>query len=80
MSKLEDDVIVKRINNLCLDKNTGVKVITSYMISKRSKMNPSTLNNILTGKFKDVRFSTIEKICKGLNISIKDFFDDELFY
>lgn len=42
-------------------------------------MNPSTLNNILSGKFKDLRFSTIEKICKGLNISIKDFFDDNLF-
>jgi DNA-binding Xre family transcriptional regulator len=80
MSKLEDDVIVKRIKKLCLNEVTGVKKITPYMISKNSGMNPSTLNNILSGKFKDVRFSTIKNICKGLNVSIKDFFDDELFY
>ena len=27
----------------------------------------------------DVKFSTIVKVCNALNISIKDFFDDEIF-
>ena len=70
------EVIIKRIKNLANKKN---KNITSYRISKNSGMNPSTLNNILTGKFKDPRFSTIVNICKGLDISLKDFFNNDLF-
>ncbi len=72
--KFDDDLIIKRINELLIDKN-----MTAYKVSKNGGMNPSTLNNILSGKFKDIRFSTIIKICNGFNISISKFFNDKLF-
>ena len=77
MKNNRDDLIVKRIRSFTDERN--INYILPYRISLNAGMNPSTLNNILSGKFKDLRFSTIEKICKGLNISIKDFFDDNLF-
>ena len=74
--EVSDEIIIKRIK--CLS-NKNNKNLTSYRISKNSGMHPSTLNNILTGKFKDPRYSTIVNICKRLNISIKDFFDNDIF-
>lgn len=74
--EVSDEFIIKRIKCLSNKKN---KNMTYYRISKNSGMNPSTLNNILTGKFKDPRYSTIVSICKELNISIKDFFNSDIF-
>ena len=71
------ELIIQRIKDLCQSNN---KKISPYRISKNSGMNPSTLNNILNGTFKDPRLSTIINVCNGLNISLKDFFDDKIFY
>jgi DNA-binding Xre family transcriptional regulator len=76
MNKADNkSLLVKRIKYLC-HKNHDV---TSYKVSKNSGMNPSTLNNILNGKFQDIRFSTIQNVCRGLNVSVQEFFDDEIF-
>lgn len=69
--------IVKRIENLS-NNIEGLK-ITPYKISKNGNFNPRTLNHILSGRIKDPRLSTISKICGGLDISISEFFDDDLF-
>lgn len=74
MNKATEVLIINRIKDLIIKKKT-----TSYQISKNSGMNPSTLNNLLNGKFTDARFSTIEKICEGLGISVKEFFNDSIF-
>ncbi len=71
---VKDDLIKNRVTQLIKEKN-----ITPYKVAINSGMNPSTLNNILSGKFKDIRISTITKICCGLNITMKDFFDDDSF-
>lgn len=74
MTNTNSDLIIKRIKSLCKDKK-----ISAYQVAKNGEMNPSTLNNILSGRFKDPRISTLKKICVGLNISIKDFFNDKIF-
>lgn len=74
------ELLTKRIDDLCKKKNrVKNKKMTPYRISKNGGMNPSTLNNILDGTYTDPKFSTIIKICKGLDMSLKEFFDDELF-
>ena len=39
----------------------------------------STLNNIVSGRNNSATISTIKKICDGLNIHIRDFFNSEFF-
>ena len=55
-------------NNITINKLATVSVITQ-----------STLSNIIGGRNNSTTISTIKKICDGLNISIQDFFNSELF-
>lgn len=77
MKFTETDLVIKRIKELAKNNN---KKLTPYRIAKNGNMETSTLNKILDGTNKDIRLSTVGKLCKGLNMSIKDFFDADLFY
>ncbi len=74
MNDLEVSLIITRINKLLKEKN-----ITAYKVSITGKFNPRTLNHILNGTYNDIKLSTINKICLGFNISLKEFFNDEIF-
>ena len=63
-----------RILDLCQKKGITVNKL-SYICG----ITQSTLNNIVSGRNSTTTVSTIKKICDGLEISIQDFFDDELF-
>ena len=68
------DAISKRIYELC-DKNN----ITPNRLAETSCIPPSTLQGITSGKVQNPSSYIIFQICKPLNITIKDFFDSELF-
>lgn len=68
------DAVRCRINDLC-DKNE----ITVNKLATISGITQSTINNITGGRNHSTTISTIKKICDGLDISIKDFFDSTLF-
>ena len=40
----------------------------------------STVDSLVNGKSKNPKLLTIIRICDGLGITLKDFFDDELFF
>ena len=64
----------KKITNLIEERNINVsKLSTMAGISR------STLSKFLAGKRKIIRLDIIENICEGLNIKLKDFFDDPIF-
>lgn len=63
-----------RILKLC-DENG----ITVNKLSTISGITQSTLNNIISGRNNSTTISTVKKICDGLDISLIDFFSDELF-
>lgn len=63
-----------RILKLC-DENE----ITVNKLSTISGITQSTLNNIISGRNNSTTISTVKKICDGLDISLIDFFSDELF-
>lgn len=48
-------------------------------ISVMSGITQSTLNNIVSGRNNSTTISTIKKICDGLNITINEFFNSDLF-
>lgn len=63
-----------RIKELCCEKN-----ITVNKLSTICGITQSTLNNIISGRNNSTTISTIKKICDGLDISIQEFFNSELF-
>ena len=63
-----------RITNLIEERDISVaKISTLAGISR------STLSKFLSGKRKMIRLEMIEYICEGLNLSLRDFFDDKVF-
>lgn len=63
-----------RITNLIEEKNINVsKLSTMAGISR------ATLSKFLSGQRKYLRIDIIEYICEGLNMKLKEFFDDKIF-
>lgn len=68
------EAITKRILDLCDQKG-----ITPNKLGTISGIEPSTITSIFYGKSKNPGIITIKSICDGLDISLYDFFDDEMF-
>ncbi len=68
------EAIALRIIMLCQERN-----ITLNKLSTISGMTQSTINNIINTGSKNPTISTIKKICDGLEISLSEFFDDDIF-
>lgn len=68
------DAIEIRINNLCDEQNITInKLCTICGITQ------STLANLKIRPKTNISTLTILRVCRGLNISIEDFFHDSLF-
>lgn len=68
------EAVRRRILSLCHERNLSVN-----RLSGMCGLTQSTLNNIVSGRNNSATISTIKKICDGLEITILDFFNDELF-
>ena len=66
--------IMLRILELCESKK-----ITVNKLGTISGVTQSTINNIVSGRNRSTTVSTIKKLCDGFEISLIDFFDNELF-
>ena len=53
--------------------------ITYYELSKRMLTDASTVKHILHEDNKTIKLETIHKIASALNLSIQDFFSNNLF-
>ena len=53
--------------------------ITLNKLSTNCGITQSTLNNIICGRNKSTTISTIKKICDGVEIDIREFFNSSLF-
>ncbi len=63
-----------RILELCKDRN-----ITINKLATISGIKQSTINNITSSRNKGANIRTIKMICDGLNITIQDFFNNNIF-
>ena len=68
------NAIVQRIKELC--KQKGIKFNT---LATSSGVTPSTVYSLLDERRKDVGILVLKKLCDGLDISIADFFDTDIF-
>ena len=69
-----NEAVRLRILELCHQNN-----ITLNKLSTICGITQSTLNNIISGRNSTTTVSTIQKICDGLEITIRDFFKASLF-
>lgn len=69
-----NDVVAKRILQLLNERH-----LTQYKLEQRSCVYHGAMNRILTGKNKGITLATIYKIARGFNMTIDEFFNDDIF-
>lgn len=68
------DACVLRLKSLC--KERGIRLNT---LATLSGVTPSTVYSLMDQSRRDVSIITIKKMCDGLEISLKSFFDSPIF-
>lgn len=68
------EAVKLRIIELCNEYNISVNKLSTI-----SGVTQSTLNNITGGRNKGTNISTIKKLCDGLDITIQEFFNSDIF-
>lgn len=66
--------VAQRIINLCKERGIAINALGNI-----SGVNPSTIYSMLNSKSQNPGVVSIQKICDGLEISIREFFDDDIF-
>lgn len=69
-----DNAIIQRIKEL-LEKYE----MSEYALRMNAGIAPATLSNLMNGINTYPRIDTLLHICEGFNLSLKDFFDSNLF-
>lgn len=68
------DAVATRINNICNERNISINKLASI-----SCLTQSTVQHLVDGRSNNPKLLTIVRICDGLSISLKEFFDDKIF-
>ena len=68
------DAVANRFAAICKQRK-----IKTNELANMSGITPSTVYSMLDPTRRDVSIITIKKLCDGLDISLKDFFDSEEF-
>ena len=66
--------VADRIVELCNQKNIAINALANML-----GISPSTLYSVLNEKSQNPGIVTIKKLCDGLDISLREFFDDDIF-
>jgi transcriptional regulator with XRE-family HTH domain len=68
------NAVANRIIQLCNEKNIAINALANI-----SGISPSTLYSVLNEKSQNPGIVTIKKLCDGLDISLREFFDADIF-
>ena len=68
------DAIAKRILELLSQKN-----LTQYAVCKKATVDLSTIYNLVNGRQKVISFNILLLLCEGLDITIQEFLNNQLF-
>ena len=68
------EAVAQRILELCRERNIAVNALANI-----SGVSPSTIYSMLNQKSQNPGGVSIKKICDGLEITVRDFFDSPLF-
>ncbi len=68
------EAVAQRILELCRERNIAVNALANI-----SGVSPSTIYSMLNQKSQNPGIVSIKKICDGLEITVREFFDSPLF-
>ena len=68
------ELVIIRLNNIIKKKG-----ITVNEAAKRSHIAPPALKNTLYGNEENIGVVTLCKLCQGLEMTVSEFFGDEMF-
>ncbi len=68
------EAVAQRILELCRERNIAVNALANI-----SGVSPSTIYSMLNQKSQNPGVVSIKKICDGLEITVRQFFDSPLF-
>ena len=66
--------VAQRIIDLCNERDLAINALANM-----SGVSPSTVYSMLNEKSQNPSVVSIKKICDGLDISLREFFDCDLF-
>ena len=69
-----NDAIIKRIEEICKEKNINV-----CNTSLNGGKSPSAIYDLIKGRTKCSKVSTIKAFCQGAKITLAEFFDKDYF-
>lgn len=68
------EAVAERIKGLCKERNIAINTLAN-----NAGVPPSTIYSMLNSKSMNPGVVTIKQICDGLDISLRDFFDSDVF-
>ena len=68
------EAVAKRILQLCEEKSIAINALANL-----SGVTPSTVYSMLNEKSQNPGVVSIKKLCDGLDISVREFFNSDLF-
>lgn len=68
------EAVAQRILKLCRERNIAVNALANI-----SGVSPSTIYSMLNQKSQNPGVVSIKKICDGLEITVREFFNSPLF-
>ena len=68
------EAVAKRIFDLCEERGMAINALAAA-----SGVSPSTVYSMLNEKSQNPGIVSLNKLCDGWNISIREFFDCDLF-
>ena len=68
------EAVAERILELCKERNMAINALANI-----SGVSPSTIYSMLNEKSQNPGVVSIKKICDGLEISLREFFDAPIF-
>ncbi len=68
------EAVAKRILELCEEQDIAINNLANI-----SGISPSTIYSMLNEKSQNPGVVSIKKLCDGLNITLRQFFDSDIF-
>ncbi len=68
------EAVVFRFQKICDQRN-----LTRNGLAALAGVTPSTVYSMMDENRKELSISTIKKLCDGLDLTIQEFFDDDIF-
>ncbi|ERG68074.1 helix-turn-helix domain-containing protein [Exiguobacterium chiriqhucha] len=69
-----NEAIIERMKELAAEHG-----MTIHQVIQKGGLNQTTISELMSGRTKHPKVSTIQKFCDGLNMSLSVFFEDDKF-